>query len=260
MNSSTPKNMMETLDTKTHASPAQCPLAHPLTGNAKACASCVGTHSPAQSIVTHGGLPGKILRYSLPRAIYDCAWGTLHWNRQYMASPAKPWKQQAAPTGPMPLHFRISYFTMATVVSVVATFGFGMAIARSRPDLDLLQGGLAMLLMAGPGWILQALLALAVNGMRSMEYLSHLATVMWKGILPLAVVSLVAMVSGPLPAYFFLAAVLMSSLLMARDHFRRVNLLGLSQSWTLTWFLLLQLSAWGIAAFLPFVQPILNWQ
>jgi hypothetical protein len=251
---------LEIAETQASAPPAECPLRHPLTGNAQACASCTGTHSPAASIVADGGFAGKLLRYSLPRAIYDCAWGTLYWNRSFMASPGKPWKQQAAPAGPMPLHFRISYFTLATVVSLVATFGFGMAIARSRPDLDLLQGGLAMLLMAGPGWGLQALLAGAVHGMGAMDYLSHLATVMWKGVLPLAVVSLVAVVAGSLPGWWFLAAVVVSSMMMARGHFRRMNSMGRSQSWTLTWFLLLQLSAWGMVWAVPFVRGVLEWQ
>ena len=126
--------------------------------------------------------------------------------------------------------------------------------------MDFWQGGLAMLIVAGPGWILQSMLYLAVKGLDSMDYLSHMATIMWKGTMPLAILALIVLVVGPLSPVFFAAAVLLSSMMMARAHYLRVHALGLSQTWTLTWFLLLQLTAWTAILYLPFVQPLINWK
>lgn len=248
---------METLKTSPH--PAECPLRNPLTTQPKPCASCIGAHSPAQHWVASNHTLAKLLRRPLLRAIFDCAWGTLHWNAHYIASTRKPWKQPQQP-GPMPLHFRVSYFTLSTAIAVLATFCFGIAVAQAHGATPAWQGGLAMLLIAGPGWGLQAMLALSVKGMQSLEYLSHLATVMWKGVLPLAVASAVAFVVGSLPAAWFIAAVTMSSLWMAIAHFRRVHALGHSQAWTLTWLLLLHATAWTALGYVPFAQSMLNWQ
>lgn len=243
-----------------HTSPAtaECPLSHPFTANPKSCATCTGAQSPAADKIASQHWLGGLLRFTLFRAMYDCAWGTIHWNRHFFASNSKPWKQTAV-TGPMPFHFRISYFTMATVISVVATFAFGAAIARSKTDWVFWQGGLAMLIVAGPGWLMQSLLAIAAKGQNSMEYLSHMATVMWKGTLPLAATSLIVLVLGPVSASIFAVTVGFSSLMMARAHFLRVHSHGISQAWTLTWFLCLQITAWGAIAFLPFLQPLIHW-
>jgi hypothetical protein len=250
---------METLIKKSSAATAECPLRHPGTANPLACANCIGHESPAQKMIADRHWAAGLLQVSLFRAIYDCAWGTVHWNSPYIAPNSKPWKQ-APLEGTMPLHFRISYFTMATVISVLATFVYGAAIARSRPDMDFWQGGFAMLLIAGPGWVLQAMLALTVKGKQSLDYLSHMTTIMWKGTMPLALLAAIVLIVGPLSPIYFAIAVGFSSLMMARAHYLRVHSLGLSQSWTLTWFLLLQISAWGMIGAFSYVQLILNWQ
>ena len=103
------------------------------------------------------------------------------------------------------------------------------------------------------------LFALSARGNSSLDYLSHMATVMWKGTMPLAVTSLIVLVAGPMSATLFAATVLISSMMMARAHFLRVHSLGISQAWTLTWLLSLQITAWGAVAFLPFVQPLIYW-
>ncbi len=250
--------MMKTLSTPSTNPAAECPLSHPFTAHPKQCATCTGAHSPAADHIAAQHWLSGLLRFTLFRAMYDCAWGTIHWNGHFFASNSKPWKQTAV-EGTMPMHFRISYFTMATVISVLATFAFGAAIARSKTDWVFWQGGLAMLIVAGPGWLLQALFALSARGNSSLDYLSHMATVMWKGTMPLAVTSLIVLVAGPMSATLFAATVLISSMMMARAHFLRVHSLGISQAWTLTWLLSLQITAWGAVAFLPFVQPLIYW-
>lgn len=200
-----------------------------------------------------------ILRYALPRAIFLCASGTLFWNGAFIASHRKPWLQNM-PAGEMPLHFRISYFMLSTVIATLATLAFGWAIGWSHAGMGLWQGGWAMLAIAGPGWLAQGLLAFALRGKASLDYLSHMATVMWKGTLPLAAVALVSLVAGPLAPTWFALAVGLSATGMARAHFRRVQALDLTQSLTLSWFLILQITAWSAIRFLPFVQPILDWR
>ncbi|MFN8393654.1 MAG: hypothetical protein U0176_03170 [Bacteroidia bacterium] len=212
----------------------------------------------AQQLMSEGHTLSGILRFSLLRAIYLCASGTLHWNKAFIANDRKPWLQQH-PDGEMPLHFRISYFCLSTVIATLATLAFGWAIGWSHPEMGIWQGGWAMLAIAGPGWLLQGCLAFAARGIHALDYLSHMATVMWKGTVPLALVALVSLVAGPLHPLWFAIAVGISATGMARSHFRRVNALQLSQSWTLAWFLILQITAWSAISLLPFVQPILHW-
>lgn len=212
----------------------------------------------AQHLIDSGQAMSGILKFSLPRAIYLCASGTFHWNRAFMANDRKPWLQHH-PDGEMPLHFRLSYFCLSTVIATLATLAFGWALGWSHPQMGIWQGGWAMLAIAGPGWLFQGLLAVAVRGNKALDYLSHLATVMWKGTLPLAFVALVSLAFGQLDPLWFAIAVCISAAGMARSHFRRVQASQLPQSWTLAWFLILQITAWSAISLLPFVQPIMTW-
>lgn len=128
---------------------------------------------------------------------------------------------------------------IASVVS--ALFGAVMAPVFDKAPLPL---AAQMLVIVGAGWVSQLILsALLLSREKVYDYWRHLVLIMVVGVLilipclllfwlPIMPLTIVAIVS-----------VLASSLVMSRMHFQRVRYLGLSQIWTLLWFLGLQATA-----------------
>jgi hypothetical protein len=99
--------------------------------------------------------------------------------------------------------------------------------------------------------VLQLLIAaVTLNRQQAMDYGGHLATIMVAGLLVLVPAILFYLISGMLFYPLPVLSVLGSSGLMTYLHYHRVQYLGLSQRWTVQWFLLLQASA--VAWFLYF--------
>ena len=192
------------------------------------------------------------LKFGLIRSIAECAFGTFHWNKGYLKLPHKNY-EQGIDTSEMPMHFRYSYLLLSTVIASIVTFLFGASLAVFFPEFSWLEGGGAMLMIAGTGWVLQTILATWQMGSKKFEYLSHMASIMWLGVLPLLPAALLLLfLRDPSPQIPMLA-VGFSSLMMLRQHFIRLNSLQTSQVWTLSWLLSLQSTAWlWIAIFFIF--------
>ena len=82
-----------------------------------------------------------------------------------------------------------------------------------------------------------------------LSYAGHLATLQIIGTLVLLPSVLLAPLLKEAGIFFCAISVLLSSGLMLRGHYRRVQLLGLSQRWTWLWLLLLQSSAAGLTLY-----------
>lgn len=184
-----------------------------------------------------------LMKVWLFRAVAECALGTHYWNKSYIKLPLRNYEQRFD-TSVMPFHFRLSYLTLTTVLASLVTFLFGAALSVIVPKYTWIEAGGAMLMIAGTGWLVQGLLAYSKIGTKKFEYLSHMATVMWLGVLPLLPAALLLILLPNPTVQIPLVAVAFSSLMMLRQHFVRMNALQASQVWTLSWLLALQSTAW----------------
>lgn len=176
--------------------------------------------------------------FSLFRFLYK----TLAFNRYVVATP----RQQAITCDCYPeaaTKFRISYITIAVLLSVILTALFGISVHETL-NVTPLEGAIQLLLIAGTGWVIQIVIAvLSLERQQILDYVGHLGTIMVTGLLVLVPGIIFYFVSGVLFYLLPLLSVLCSSSLMLYLHYHRVNYLGLSQRWTVQWFLLLQVTA-----------------
>lgn len=174
--------------------------------------------------------------------LFTFAYKTLAFNRFVVSTPRKD--MPACDCEPqIPALYHLSYLGYSLLVALLVTALFGVAVATYFPTLAGMTGAVAMLLIAGTGWVLQGALALAGMGEKRFQYIRHMFTVMRKGVMPLLPVSLLVLALPQTPYLLPVAAVLLSSLLMLRQHSLRVWQMGRSQGWTLAWFLSLQATA-----------------
>jgi predicted DCC family thiol-disulfide oxidoreductase YuxK len=141
------------------------------------------------------------------------------------------------------MKYFVRWIVLGLLIASVVSALFGAAMAPVFDKAPLVMAA-QMLVIVGTGWASQLLLsALLLSREKVYDYWRHLVLIMVVGVLilipclllcwlPVMPLSIVAMVS-----------VLSSSLVMSRMHFQRVRYLGLSQGWTLLWFLGLQAAA-----------------
>ncbi|WP_187263930.1 DCC1-like thiol-disulfide oxidoreductase family protein [Pontibacter beigongshangensis] len=139
--------------------------------------------------------------------------------------------------------FRLVYIGFALLLSVCLTAFFGVSVHQAL-GVGPGAGAGQLLLMAGTGWVIQIVLAaLFLERQQALDYVGHLGTIMVVGLLVLVPAICFYFITGllfyPLPVL----SVLCSSGLMLYLHYHRVQHLGLSQRWTVQWFLLLQATA-----------------
>lgn len=141
------------------------------------------------------------------------------------------------------LKYRIIFMVFAVLISALITFLFGRS-AAPYVSVDQFSGGWQMLLIAGTGWIVQAVMVILLKRENKLEYLDHLSVVMIIGVLIL----LPGIVLSSLTDYQYwltpVISILLSSGIMLWQHLKRVDHIKASQVWTMSWFLALQLTAW----------------
>jgi hypothetical protein len=136
--------------------------------------------------------------------------------------------------------YRMAFILIAIAGSIGITYAFGQSLNKL---FSISAGGTDMLLIAGTGWVIQILLSILLLKEKRMDYIGHLGVIMLIGVLVL----LPGIYIGWLTEYQYpaipLISVLLSSGLMSRQHFIRIRSLGLTQLWTLAWFVVLQSTA-----------------
>lgn len=141
------------------------------------------------------------------------------------------------------LKFRLSFLVITYALSVFLTALFGISVREMVGVATLMAAG-QMLLIAGTGWVLQMLLTFFfLERAVWLEYLGHLGSIMVAGLLVLVPGIAFNLLTGifwlPVP----LLSVVVSSGLMLYLHHQRAKYLGISISWTISWFILLQTTA-----------------
>jgi hypothetical protein len=139
--------------------------------------------------------------------------------------------------------YRIAYILLATLTAVVLTALFGASLRKFVPGATVFSAMGQMLLIAGTGWVIQILCAAALLKNKALDYVGHLGSIMVAGLLVLVPSILFYFISGMLVFYIPLISVFISSACMLYLHVKRVKFLGLSQAWTVSWFLFLQSTA-----------------
>lgn len=142
------------------------------------------------------------------------------------------------------LRYRLYFIALAVGIASVITYAFGTSLTHF--PLSAIDG-MDMLCIAGTGWVVQILLTLCMplpfQPRQRINYIAHLGVIMVMGVLIL----LPGICLSALTAYQYplipTISVLISSGTMLWQHISRVHHLQLGQSWTISWFLILQLTA-----------------
>jgi hypothetical protein len=134
----------------------------------------------------------------------------------------------------------MAFILIAIASSVGITYAFGQSL---NPLFSISSGGIDMLLIAGTGWVIQILLSALLPKEKRMDYVGHLGVIMLIGVLVLLPGICLSRFTGYQYLAIPLISVLLSSSLMGWQHLIRIRNLGLSQLWTLAWFVVLQSTA-----------------
>jgi len=139
------------------------------------------------------------------------------------------------------LKYRVVFMLAATTFALWITYLFGKALAPAF-SLDPAAAGLVALAVCGTGWFVhQAYAALLLKGTRRFDYLGHMGMVKITGVLPLLLtIWFGGLAEGTNVLWFGAASVLISGVLMFRQHRRRVRNYEFDPAWTWLWFFTLQ--------------------
>jgi predicted DCC family thiol-disulfide oxidoreductase YuxK len=159
------------------------------------------------------------------------------YNRYIIATPKSRFKCDCFPD--RVVKYRIAYIAITWLVSVFLTAMFGASLHK-LPGLTPGEAAIQMLLIAGTGWVLQILFAAAILRGEALDYIGHLGSIMVAGLLILVPWIVFYAVTGVVTPWLPAISVVLSSAGMLHLHISRVKHLGLSQAWTVSWFLLLQ--------------------
>lgn len=191
-----------------------------------------------------------LLRRKLLFQVFKFIYRLQAYNRYIIATPKSNFQCDCFPD--KMVSFRLSYIALTIGISVLLTVLFGISLKDFFYGMDLRTAGLQMLLMAGTGWILQIGAAWLLLKDKALDYIGHLGSIMVAGLLVIVPWMLFKWLTGIDLSYFPAGSVVVSSFTMLQMHIHRVKYLALSQAWTLSWFLFLQLGAVGWIYFFHF--------
>lgn len=180
--------------------------------------------------------PGSVL-FGLLNFVYH----TISYNRYFLFPRKSRFACECDP--PFVMKYFLRWVVMGILIAMAVSAAFGATVASvfEKPIADMAG---EMLLIVGAGWGLQMLLsALFMSREQMHDYWRHLVLIMVVGVLVLIPGILLFWLPPAMLSVFALISVLASSTVMAIMHFRRVRYMRLSQAWTLSWFLGLQVFA-----------------
>jgi hypothetical protein len=173
--------------------------------------------------------------------LFNFLYKTQAYNRYIIATPKSKFHCDCFPD--KVVKYRISYIAICVTLSVLLTGLFGISLKSFFQDISVWNAAGQMLLMAGTGWVIQMLLAIAILKDRALDYIGHMTSVMVVGLLLLTPWMLFYFLTGIRNIYMPALSVLISSAVMLYLHIHRTRHLQLSQVMTVSWFLLLQSTA-----------------
>lgn len=182
-----------------------------------------------------------LLRFPIAFKAFNFFYKTQAYNRYIIATPKSKFQCDCFPD--RLVKYRITYIAITLLISSVLTALFGVSLKHFFTGISASEAALQMLLMAGTGWVLQIMMAIAWMRNEALDYIGHLGSIMVVGLLILVPWMLFYSITGISLIYLPAIIVLMSSAYMLYLHIERIKYLGRSQWWTVSWFLLLQSTA-----------------
>lgn len=202
-----------------------------------------GSHGVAYIFSSQYSLVAFLLRYKLFFQLFTFLYSTLAYNRYIIAAPKSKFLCDCFPD--KVVRYRIAYIFITLLTAIVLTALFGISLRNFFPGMTRFDAAVQMLLMAGTGWVVQLLVAKIFPGNKALDYAGHLCSIMIAGLLILVPWMVFQAFTGNTSVYIPVLSVTVSSATMLYLHIRRARHLGLSQLWTVSWFLLLQTGAAG---------------
>jgi len=175
--------------------------------------------------------------------LFNFIYKTQAYNRYIIATPKSNFKCDCFPE--RVLKYRVSYIVMTLLISVFLTSMFGLSLRNFFTGISPVSAATQMLLIAGSGWVLQIMLATIILREKALDYIGHLGSIMVVGLLILVPWMIIYAATGLLIPYLPGLSVLISSAYMLVLHMNRVKYLEISRGWTVSWFLLLQSTAFS---------------
>lgn len=182
-----------------------------------------------------------MMRVKAIRYFFTRLYRMISFNRRVII-PSKPAKTGFNCTPPFNLKYRLVFIVFAVLLSSLITWAFGRSAAQYF-GIDANAGGLQMLPIAGTGWVLQSAASIAVIKDKKIDYLGHMSVVMIVGVLLLLPGIIAGAATGHASPLIPAASVMLSSIVMLWQQIKRIKHLGMSQLWTITWFIFLQSTA-----------------
>ena len=182
-----------------------------------------------------------LLRFRALFNIFNFIYKTQAYNRYIIATPKSNFQCDCFPD--RVVKYRISYIVMTLLIAILLTALFGISLKNLFNGISTMEAATQMLLMAGTGWVLQILLAIARLRDKALDYIGHLGSIMVVGLLILVPSMLFSAFTDIVTPWLPAISVLFSSGYMLYLHMNRVRYLELSQGWTISWFLFLQSTA-----------------
>lgn len=182
-----------------------------------------------------------LLSFKLIFKLFNFFYKTQAYNRYIIATPKSKFYCDCFPD--RVVKYRISYIVLASLISVLLTTLFGISLRKFFTNITASEAAGQMLLIAGTGWVVQIIIAVAVMKEKALDYLGHLGSIMVVGLLILTPWMMFYYCTGILIPYIPGLSVLLSSACMLYLHTQRIKYMELTQAWTISWFLLLQSTA-----------------
>lgn len=175
--------------------------------------------------------------------LFTFLYKTLAYNRYIIATPKSNFLCDCFPD--KVVGYRVAFITIAVLVATILTALFGNSLRGLFPGMTGSNAAMQMLLMAGTGWVVLLLFAVAFLGNKALDYVGHLSSIMIAGLLILVPWIMLHAITGVSAVYIPALSVVLSSATMLYLHINRVRHLDISQAWTVSWFILLQTGAAG---------------
>lgn len=183
-----------------------------------------------------------IRRGTLIFMILEYFYHTISYNRYVLFPRKQVFKCDCDP--PFVLKYYQRWMLIGIVIAMTFSLFFGVILAPLF-GVSPIAFGLKMLVVVGAGWVLQMIIAAAMmTNDQFRDYSRHIALIMVVGVsLLLPVMALFTIFSPNHFELFVGLSVLVSSIVMLVMHIKRIRFVGVSQAWTLSWFLSLQVTA-----------------
>lgn len=182
-----------------------------------------------------------VFRFKFILVLFEFFYKNIAYNRYIIATPKSFFKCDCYPD--RVYAYRISYIFITFLIATALTALFGISLRGYFPSLTNTEAVMQMLFIAGSGWGLQIMLAIALMKKDAIDYIGHLGSIMVVGLLILCPGMIFYFLTGWQLIFIPIGSVLLSSGYMLYLHIHRVSFLGISKWWSFSWFLFLQTTA-----------------